>query len=485
VFPSGSAALEIVVLSVSRQSARCEVAGTAAPVEIGALAEVLVPASRAAAVQEHPPWTHPPESWDADVPLLAPAKARTPADRERDFSGRVYQSADSWWDSEGDSQSYLWARTGLELEVDNASGRGDVLRFDGEVFLRDFDDGNGSEDDFAHGRIERFSWRLGDSREDPDRVEIGRFLHSEMPQLGIVDGVEYVRRTASGSRFGASVGLYPEWDAELTTGDDVQASLFYRLYAGDDGQLSAGAALQSTWHEGESDRQRAVGDVSWRANERFWLAGSATVDFYGSDDEPKSSGAELTEAHASATWRPSAKWGMSASLTHVRWPVTLHDELPPVTLETLDDGVVDRAGVNVWTDLSRSVRVHARADAWENDDDDGVGGEARVSLRDLVWEHGQVGLAAFANEGEIVSLQGLRVDATRSTELGFWTLGYELAELEQDVFAAGLDASTRHTVRGAWDSSFGEGWTLSVSGDVLFGDDDDGQRLGFRVQRRF
>lgn len=176
---------------------------------------------------------------------------------------------------------------------------------------------------------------------------------------------------------------------------------------------------------------------------------------------------------------------MTASLTHVRWPLMLRDELPPATLDTLDDGVVDRAGLSAWTDVSRHVRLHARADAWETDDDDGAGGEARVALRDVLWERGELGIGAFANEGEIVSIQGVRLNATRSTRLGFWSLGYELAQYEQDEFGAGVDESTRHTVRGSWDATFGSGWTLSLTGDLLFGDDEDGRALGFRVQKRF
>lgn len=485
-FPSAGSPVDLIVRAVSRQSARCEFAGPPAQVEVGALVEVAVPDSRAIPVApQHPPWTYPAEQWKADMPLLAPAESLSAAERERVLSGRWYTGFDGTWESTRDQQTYMLARTGLDATLDNATGRGDTLRVDAELFYRSNDDGNASEDSLSALRVDRLSWILGDSRETQNRFEVGRFLHSEMPQLGLVDGAEYVRRTGSGDRFGLSAGLFPDWDAELETGDDWQTSVFYRHVGDDDGELSLGGALQKTWHKGEADRDLALGDLSWRPSERWWVAASAWVDYYDSGDAPKSSGFELTELHASTTWRPNDASGLGLALSHVRWPVLLHDELPPTTADTLADGRVERVGFNGWTDVSRHARLYGRFDWWEDQDGDGLGGEARASWRDVLWENGEVGAGLFAQDGEATSVTGLRLSASRWTARGTWTLWYELAQNEPTDFGGNVDALMQQVVRGTWDMSLGEHWSLSLGASMYYGDEQDATSLGFWLQRQF
>lgn len=485
-FPGAGPAVDLVVRSVSRQSARCAFVGDPVELEVGALAEVLVPEARVAAgAPEHPPWTQPLEGWDPELPLLAPAEALTPAERQRVLDGRWYTAFDATWDSAGDAQRYLLARTGLEAALDNATGRGDAMFLDAEVFHRANDDGNSSDDSLTELRIERLSWRLGDSRETRHRLELGRFLPSEMPQLGLVDGIEYVARTERGDRFGASAGLLPAWNAELETGDDFSAAAFYRHVAGDEGELSLGGALQKTWHHGDPDRDLALGDLSWRPSERWWFATSAWVDYYDSDDDPKPSGLELTELHASTTWRPDDRGGLSLALAHVRWPVTRHDELPPTTPQTIADGKVERAGLNGWRDLGRHARLYGRVDWWQDQSDDGLGGEARASWRDLAWDSGEIGAGLFAMDGEHSSVAGVRLTASRWGPRGTWTLWYELARNEQEDFGGDVDALVQQVARGTWDTAIGERWSLSLGANLHFGDEQDATSLGFWLQRRF
>lgn len=62
-------------------------------------------------------------------------------------------------------------------------------------------------------------------------------------------------------------------------------------------------------------------------------------------------------------WRPSTHMGDGHILAHVRWPVLERHELPQATLaQLLADGVVDRASLNSWHDLTDSVRLSLRAD---------------------------------------------------------------------------------------------------------------------------
>jgi len=481
-FPAAGAPVELVVQAVSRQSARCAFVGAPAEIEIGAPCEVLVPATRAAGTTGHPPWPQPLAAWKEDMPLLAPAESASPARRESLWSGRWYAAFDGIRDRAGDAQTYLLARTGLEATLDNASGHGDSLVLDAELFRRSNDDGNASDDTLSALRVERLSWRLGDSRTTPDRIEVGRFLHSELPQLGLVDGIELVHRTRSGDRFGASAGFFPAWNAELDTGDDTQAALFYRHLAGENDQLSLAGGVQKTWHRGQPDRDLVLGDLSWRPSERWWVASSLWLDYYDSGDDPKSAGFELTELHANTTWRPDDATGLGLALTHLRYPVLLRDELPPLTAATLSDGRVERLGLNGWRDLGRHTRVSGRLDWWQDQDDDGLGGEVRTSWRELVWEHGEIGAGLFTQDGKTTSVTGLRLTASRWSALGTWTLWCELARNDP---GNGTDVLMQELLRGTWDVTLGRSWSLSLNATLQAGDEQDSTSVGFFLQRRF
>ena len=489
VFGAGGTTVELIVRSVTRQSVRCEALTPGAEIVAGEQAEVLVPRERslvqATGGQPAPTWTHPKEEWDPNAPLLAPAVVQEPPDRPSSFSGRWYSALDATWDRSGDHQRYLLGRTGFDGRWENASGIGDVVQFDGEFFHRESEDGNGTDDSRDRVRVDRASWRLGDWRENDTRMEFGRFLHSELPQLGLIDGGEYVQRTASGSRFGVSAGFLPIWNANLDSGDDLAVSAFYRYYGGDDGELSIGGALQKTWHKGQSDRDAALADFSWRANERWWLAGSAWLDWYDSDDMPKSSGLELTEAHLSARYQPSREWGLSTALSHVRWPVMLRNDLPPATVATLADGQVDRASLNAWRDFGSDLRVSGRLDTWSTQDDDGLGGEARVGKRDWLWEQGELWGALFTMDGERSDVAGLRLGASRWTSAGSFQLNYEYARYDQAQTFNSLETLVQQTVRATWDFALGRYWSASLRGELYFGDQQDATAAGLWLQRRF
>jgi hypothetical protein len=301
----------------------------------------------------------------------------------------------------------------------------------------------------------------------------------------VLDGVEYVHRTGSGDRFGASVGFLPEWTPEMSTGDDAQVAVFYRHVAGEDESFSLGGALQKTWHEGASDRDLFVGDLQWRPTERLSLYGAAWVDYYGSHDAPKSSGLELTQALFNTNYRFGASSGVGLALAHIRWPVLLRDELPPVTLNTLADGQVDRASANAWSNVTKHTRLYGRFDLWESDTDSGTGGEVSCAVRDWLWKSGEIGAALFIADGQYSSLVGGRVSANKSAPWGFWTLTYELANHEQTGFNGSQAELLQQAVRASWDGEVGDGWDLSIGVDERFGDQQGSTSLGFWLQKRF
>lgn len=483
-FPSAGGPVDLVVQAASRESARCVFVGAASPVEAGAAAEVLVPTSRKGTASAGPTWPQEDSAWQPDMPLLAPIESIGAGERERLWSGRFHTAFDGTWDRTGDGRTYSLARTGLDATLDNVSGQGDSLFLDAEVFRRSADGGGGgtSDDSLSALRVDRLSWRFGDTRERPNRVEVGRFLHAELPMLGLVDGVEFVHRTKSGDRLGASAGLFPAWDAKLRTGDDWQTSVFYRHVAGENEELSIAGALQKTWHEGEPDRDLVLGDLSWRPSPRWWVAATAWFDHYDSGDAPKSPGFELTELHASTTWRPDDASGLGLALSSVRYPVLLRDELPPLTTETLADGHVERVGVNGWHDMSRTLRLSGRVDRWSDQDDSGLGLEARASWRDVLWDHGELGAGVFTQEGKTTERTGLRLSASRWSGLGAWSLWYELSRNDP---SNGADVLLQHLLRGSWDWTLGEHWSLSLGATLQGGDEQDATSIGFTLQRRF
>ena len=482
VFAAGGQTVEFIVRSVSRQTARCDVQVHDAVVSAGEQVEVRIPRERGEGGT--PTWTHPKETWDPSAPLLAPTRAPTPAERESRFRGRWYTGFDGTFDGQGDGREYLLARTGFDGEWENATGRGDVVRFDGEYFHRSSDGGQGDET-LDRLRVDRASWRLGDWRENPRRMEFGRFLHSELPQLGVIDGGEYVVRTEGGDRFGASAGLFPAWNASLDTGDDVQASVFYRHVGGQDGEFSLGGALQKTWHEGREDRDVALTDFAWRPSERWWIAGSAWIDLYTAEDTLKSEGLELTELHLNARYNVAGKWGLSTAFSQVRWPFLLRDELPPTTTATLSDGEVRRLNLSGWRDVSKDTRLSARLDPWSDQDDSGLGGELRATRRNWLWERGEVWASLFGMDGKTTTVTGLRLGASRWTDAGSLSFAYELARNETDGVSGPFESLLQQNVRTNWDFALGADWSCALRADVYFGDEQDATSVGVWLQRRF
>jgi hypothetical protein len=476
----GGVSVELIVRAVSRQSARCELVGAEASLDVGTLVEVFVPENRAA-LEGPLPWSYSENGWSTDLPLLAPVQGVLPSQRDARLSGRYFLGFDWTRDDASVEQEYLFARTGLDLRLENATGRGDELRFGGQLFQRYASVDGHDEEDTTRGRIDRFSWRFEDSRERSQRFEVGRFLSSELPQLGVIDGVEFVQRTESGNRWGASVGLFPAWDATLSTGDDTQAAVFYRWFGGAENEFTAAGGFQKTWHEGEADRDVFVGDLSWRASERWRFSGAASVDWYTGDDDPKASGAELTELHVASMWTPKSGHGATLTYSHIAWPVLLRDELPPLTLETLQRGQLDRVSLGAWRDLTKRVRLNGRVDQWSSQDDNGGGGEVRVSWRDLLAENSELSAGAFTSDGQFLEVLGARLGWRKWSGYGAWFATFEIAE--QDLGAqTALDVQAW---RVGWDGVVGQHWDLSLQADLRTGDEQDALTLGFFLQRRF
>jgi hypothetical protein len=505
---AGAAPREAVVVAAAASSSRARLEGIGAAVEAGARGFVLVPAARIERKQQepsstqapasgqdakqqeakpqqgppHPGWSAPPEEWNQEMPLLAPLAVKDDEPSAVTWRGHTFLDAQATFDDERD---YALARAGVDLEARDLFTPGGRLELDIEGFARNAELSDGQDEDDARARIDRLSYLWGGDRERPDSFQVGRFQQGLFPELGVIDGGEWTHRFGSGDQVGVSAGALPEWTPEMETGDDLQVAAGWRHRAGSADQLALGLAVQKTWHEGEEDRDLALGTVDWRPDPTLDLHGAVWVDWYGSDELERDSGAELTEAHLVATKRLSERGGFSVRAMHVAWPDLLRTDYPPVESTDLEDLETSRVGASAWRELARKVRLSGRVDWWGDEEDDGLAGELRLGVRDRILEQGELAVALFASQGKYSSLAGGRLEASRAFAQGWWTLAWDSSLNEIDDFEGEHSELWQHALRASYDRSFGESWDLGLWGDQRFGDEQGATTAGVSLRRRF
>jgi hypothetical protein len=247
-----------------------------------------------------------------------------------------------------------------------------------------------------------------------------------------------------------------------------------------------GVAYQNTWHEGAQDRNLFAGDFDAALGKDVTLAGEALVDFYGpGGDTIKNDGFQLTEAHLSTRWRLDPHYGVGLHASQMRWPEQKRHEFGSVSPEEVADGVVTRAGVDGWKDLTESLRLDGRADAWQDQDQDGASGDVRAALREWLWTRGDVSLDVFLTSGAFTDGQGVRLAATRRFEsLGSGRLSWEISNYTSDQTDGSTDTS-QQALRASLDTSFGASWSASLYAERRSGDGTGSYSLGLFLQERF
>lgn len=484
-----------VVRSASAQSARVELDTGSERPAVGVRGVVRVPDTRPGArdaaeepaTVAHPPWTHPPETWSADRPLLAPAFGIPPEARAPDLHGRAWLRFDGTRDVEG-GRTYGLAAIGADATLENPFGDGGALRADVELYTRTSDvaaDDGLHDYDETRVRIDRLAYVVGGTEERQNRFLLGRFLQSGVPELGLLDGAEWSHGTDRDTRFGASVGWMPEPYADLASFEDLQAAVHVRHAFDRDGRASAGLAWQSTWHEGEHDRDLAVAVAELRPADRLSLRASAWVDFYGADDEIKGSGAELTEARISGSWTIAPGSGVGAYAFERRIPELLRDEFLARRADDVRDSVLDRVGVNGWTTIGARTRLDARLERWSDQDDDGVSGEVGATYSGLFGAESSVSGALSWIEGSYSSGPGARLQARDTFGAARVSLGWQSYWYAQKDYGGDDDEIAQHALFGSVDVPLSDRWDLSFLADRSIGDDVDSWTAGFRLQTGF
>jgi hypothetical protein len=488
------------IQSVSRNSSRCSVAFGAASIDIGTRGEILVPEDRRQSldqgrsdaqeketgrkVPDHPPWTSPPENWNEERPLLAPAFSQPPSERDTRTYGRLYGQYLHTWNFRNSRNQYSLGRLGTDVWMENPFHRGGGLHLDGELNRRDLLlGGTGSEVD-SPGRLDRFSYYWGRSEDAPFQGEFGRFLQSEIPELGILDGAELIYRTESADRIGVSLGAMPEPFPDLKTGDDLQTAVFYRFVPDGEEEFSAAVAYQKTWHRGRSDRDLVVGTLDYASpGGTFFLHESVLGDFYGSSDNLKTKAFEITEAHLNGMFRFRPDRGVGVHFSQIRWPQLLRREFLPVFVRQMRSDWVMRYGLFTWRELTETLRLDGRLDHWEDQDRQaGTTWDVRLALRDWLFERGEVAVSIYDTNGIFTSGLGGRLSLHKYFAQGSASVSYDLNGYES---LAGPENVFQQAVRATLDCNLGSGRSASLFANYWFGARQDSLALGLFLQKRF
>ncbi len=476
------------VASVTRAGARCTLDSGAVALRVGTRGEVLIPDGRGKPKQDeprrppdHPPWTAPPEEWNSDKPLLSPAFSRRPEERPTEIFGFAYGNYSMSRDESAADNRFTLGRVGASVVVVNPVDWGGVLRLRSDVLRRD-DQLEFSEDvSETTARLDQLSYAYGGLRGQPWRVEAGRFLQHDFPELGTLDGAEGSYRTGP-ARFGGSLGLLPDPEHTLTAGDSAAVAAFGRFFAGEHDEFNLGLALEKTWTHGDPDRDLLIGVGEYTPSTHLFTRAALWLDYYTSSEVEKSPGFELTEAHLDLTWRLDPDHGFGAFYARVQTPDQKADELDPVLAREILENAVTRYGVLTWQRVSASLLLDARAERWEDQDGaTGTAGEVRAAFQNILWAQGEIAVTFFVTDGIFSSGPGIRLTAARTGPPIPFTIGYEIGRYElstgeeslQQSFQFGLFAPLSRTTM------------LHASYDRRFGDDQDSNTFTLSLNQRF
>ncbi|MFT6832300.1 MAG: hypothetical protein ACJAZN_002472 [Planctomycetota bacterium] len=493
--PLGQSPVQGVVQSVEERESVVDITQSIAGLAPGVPGEVRIPLSRIDGAKSrkttdeagYPPieWSSDEVEWDEETPLLAEATILEREERDPVWRGRVYMTSDLIHDAIGEGRDDLFSRIGLDARGTNVFGFGGEMRLDGEFNVRETDlsDGQGEQDTLA--RLDRFSYALGGVRGAPRRIEVGRFLPREFPELGLLDGVEASWRAAAGHRLGASIGYLPSNDRERSTGDTLQVSSWAALALDREERFQLGAALQKTWHKGEEDRELFLSRLRWTPDGPWSAFATTWVDFYGAEDPLKEDSVELTQALVSVSRSLGRNAGASVSSSLVRYPSLLRDGLQDLPSSILTDGRSRRTSLSAWTRLTKTHRVRVRLDQWSDQSSSGNGAE-------LGWDHQLQGprvqrvyASTFYREGRFGDVSGFRTGVGGPLRGGQWRADLDAGLFGQARFSGEQKNLLQGALRLGWDGLIGQDWLLSLTTSYRFGDEQDAVSLGFLLQRSF
>lgn len=419
------------------------------------------------------------DGWRPGMPLLAGSRPLEPRERASRTTGRIYTAGDLRRTLDSFDQSF--ARLGTDFEVENPVGYGGTLRVHAEFTYLTETTGNTDPD----LRVFELAYEIGGTRYDPMRWQFGRLLPRDMPEFGLLDGVEWGYRFADGHRIGASFGALPELDEDLDTGADMQLAAWYLWPDTIAERLTFGVGYQKTWHHLRADRDLVVGKVRYLPSDGWDIAATTWVDFYYGSDT-KRDGPELTRARAHATRRWDGGSGLEFTYDHEEYPDQRRTEfLQTIQPATLLDAHQDRFGAHAFTTSSSGTRWFARGTAWTDQDRTGATAEAGLLADDLLVNDMRSGLAGFLVHGAHSTLLGGRIDHGGQAFDGRLDALLEIAFVHHEGFPDNADDLIQYRLAGHWSRNVGERWNLLCYGDATLWDTELSLGLGFYLQRTF
>jgi len=499
-FPRDGATWSGTVVALEERAARVELTDPSVELAPGTRGRLELPAERfgdsptstgarrAPPAREAPAEAPPPEfenrddEWHEGEPLLARVRPVRPAERQSSVHTRTWVIADHTRASE-DRRKDSFARTGAELVLENAFQRGERLHADAEWNWRDVHVPDDDDEHETELRVDRLSYAWGGTRFEPEGWELGRFLQKGMPELGVLDGVEWVKRRRNGHSFGTSAGFMPEPDGEFESGHDFQVAGFYRWVADESERTSAALAYQKTFHDGNADRDLVVARFQSLPRSGWTFFGTAWLDIYTAGDDQKGAGLGLTQLYLSS----GRRWEDGSSLTvvasHLEFPELEREEFLPVDANQLADDHSERLAMTGRTQLTRSTHLVSGAGVWVDEDDNGGDLQLGLGTRDVLFENGFVDVLALGTRGRFQTTLGARISAGLRLESGTLALDYELTHNRLDGFSSTNNDLPQHRVRLHHDHAWGS-WNLSWRLEGLLYDDENAISLGLYLQRR-
>lgn len=480
------------VAEVDERTALVELADPTAVVPIGTRGTFLLPKARrsaqAPAAQPSQPArgndAEPPkpaaDEWQPGMPLLGNTRPPRPEERPAAMHGRLYGAANlvrtlgSW------NQSYL--DTGVDVEFDNPGGDGGIVRLHGE-----FDwSTETSERTGADLRLYEFSYERGGTRFQPWRWQAGRFLQRDMPEFGLLDGIEVGYRREGSDRFGASFGYLPELDEDLESFADLQIAAWYVWNQDVAERVSLAIGYQKSWHRLEADRDLVVVRARYLPLDGWDVSSTLWIDFYSGSDNLKNESVEITRANAFLTRRWGKDSGVELFYDHEEYPEMLRRELPQtIQPQTLIGAHQDRLSLHAYVPAGETTRWFTRLTGWIDEEREGGAAEIGFSSEGLLQERARTGFAVFQVQGLTSAVFGGRVEHGGQFGWGRLDVLYEIGFVHHEGFPDDRNDLLQHRLGGIATTDLGGGWDATFFADGTLWDDELSFGIGIYLQKFF
>ncbi|MEZ6004685.1 MAG: hypothetical protein R3F33_10925 [Planctomycetota bacterium] len=489
--PLGASEVTAEVIDLGPGESTLRLPPGATGIVAGVRGRVLVPVlviGEPRAGTDRPPieWSEESQAWQGGATLLEPIEAGRPEQRPTVWSGDVHLGGNTFRDATGSDRSDDRYWVGTRLRGQNPFGRGGDLELVVDYEARSLSvDGTtpGLEDNSdSYLRVSRASYVLGGTRFDHERYEMGRFFPRDFAELGLLDGFEWSRINADGTRYGASAGFQPGFGPDLPFEDNLAISGFWQALYGSEDRSRLGAAVQQTWYGGSADRTWALMKGHWEQARQWFLDGRLAVDWYDSADAIKSSGLEVTDASVHLERRFDRTGACYIEWADNRWPETQR-ALPALQdPDLLIRAHTTRSGVGGWYAWNDKQRSEARFQQWEDETDSGSFGEVSFEQQAStgLWT-----VAAYWNDAPFSTSRALRL--SHGADLWHGRYGSSLEVGSFDLFdpEGTTTAESRVLVRGFWGGTLMEDLFGTLDAAVYTGGEQDAWSLGFTLRRSF